>query len=114
MRDVTALALMGLTALIAALLSRMLKPAGGRHSGAPHVPQHIPTPPPATTPAARQPKPWTGPSSAQARAIFHAEEVRKLTPEQRERWWATAFAEIGVEYPYTYPGAQTYRRGAAA
>ncbi|WP_327231134.1 hypothetical protein [Streptomyces murinus] len=34
------------------------------------------------------------------RAIFHAEETRSLTPEQRERWRAVAFAEIGVDYDF--------------
>ncbi|MEV6673533.1 hypothetical protein [Streptomyces sp. NPDC051162] len=93
---------------------RLLLPAHGRHSGARPIPHSIAQPNPAPAPVVRRQKPWTTPSSAQARAIFNAPETGTLTPEQRERWWATAFAEIGVEYPYTYPGAPTYRPGAAA
>ncbi|RLU94782.1 hypothetical protein CTZ27_18955 [Streptomyces griseocarneus] len=83
---------------------RLLLPARGRHSEAQRSPQHVSDP--AFAPARTGRRPWTGPSSAQARAIFHAEETQALTPEQRERWWALAFAEIGVEYPYRYEGDQ--------
>ena len=37
------------------------------------------------------------------RAIFHAEETRALTVDQRERWRAAAFAEIGVDYDFPTP-----------
>ncbi|RPK81426.1 hypothetical protein EES45_10885 [Streptomyces sp. ADI97-07] len=74
-------------------LLRLVLPARGRH-GAPAVePEPVPTPP-------RIARPWGGPSSVQARAIFHAKETQALTVEQRERWWATAFAEIGVDYDF--------------
>ncbi|WP_406001185.1 hypothetical protein [Streptomyces sp. NBC_00829] len=62
-------------------------------------------------------RPWSGPSSAQAHAIFHAEETRALTPEQRERWWATAFAEIGVDYDFptiNIKAVRSTRQGVAA
>ncbi|MGX2995752.1 hypothetical protein JNUCC64_15930 [Streptomyces sp. JNUCC 64] len=49
-------------------------------------------------------RPWTGPSSAEALAIFRAEEARDLSPEQRERFYATAFAERGYDYPYLARG----------
>ncbi|MGX2997464.1 hypothetical protein JNUCC64_24930 [Streptomyces sp. JNUCC 64] len=49
-------------------------------------------------------RPWTGPSSAEALAIFRAEEARYLSPEQRERFYATAFAERGYDYPYLAEG----------
>ncbi|MGX8904754.1 hypothetical protein ACR820_05870 [Streptomyces netropsis] len=107
MRDVIALALVAVLAPLGVLLFRLSVPAGGRHTADPAfrpVPTSVPAPP--LHPTARQPKAWTGPSSKQVRAIFHAEEVQDLTPEQRERWWAVAFAEIGVEYPYRYPGDQ--------
>ncbi|MFF7689694.1 hypothetical protein ACFZB6_26555 [Streptomyces syringium] len=105
MRDVIALALVAVLAPVAVLLFRLLVPAGGHHAADPAC-RPLPAAGPAPTlhPAARRPKPWSTPSSAQVRAIFHAEEVQGLTPEQRERWWATAFAEIGVEYTYRYDG----------
>ncbi|MGX2996297.1 hypothetical protein JNUCC64_18800 [Streptomyces sp. JNUCC 64] len=77
------------------------------------VPTSAPTPAPAPAPGqapAPDPnpwrRPWTGPSSAEALAIFRAEETRHLTPAQRERFYATAFAELGYDYPYaaTAPG----------
>ncbi|MBH1936473.1 hypothetical protein I5Q34_19700 [Streptomyces sp. AV19] len=49
-------------------------------------------------------KPWRGPSSAQVRAIFHAEEDEGLTLEQREHRWAVRFEAIGVDYPQRYKG----------
>ncbi|MFK0289507.1 hypothetical protein ACIQU6_03325 [Streptomyces sp. NPDC090442] len=76
---------------------RILLPARGRHAATPATVPELDTPP-TTPPAAR--RQWTGPSSAQARAIFRAKEAQALTPEQRERWWATAFAEIGVDYDF--------------
>lgn len=45
-------------------------------------------------------RPWTGPSAELARSIFRAEEVAALTPECRERYFATAWAERGYDYPY--------------
>ncbi|MBZ4319563.1 hypothetical protein [Streptomyces huiliensis] len=48
-------------------------------------------------------KGWSGPSSADVRAIFHAEDVQGLTVAQRERRYAVAFAELGIDYPYAYP-----------
>ncbi|WP_197359886.1 hypothetical protein, partial [Streptomyces clavuligerus] len=51
-------------------------------------------------PASPWTRPWTGPSSATARAIFTAPETHGLTPEQRERFYATAWAENGYDYTY--------------
>ncbi|MGW7008716.1 hypothetical protein ACWGCW_39550 [Streptomyces sp. NPDC054933] len=82
---------------------RLLMPAHGRHSGG-H--QGAVRTAPAPTPTPYRPGLWRGPSSTEARAIFRAEETLTLTPEQRERYWATAFAEIGVDYPYRYEGDQ--------
>ncbi|MGW3951179.1 hypothetical protein ACWEKM_09600 [Streptomyces sp. NPDC004752] len=62
-------------------------------------------------------RPWRGPSADDARAIFHAEETRSLTPEQRERWWAAAFSEIGVDYDFptiNITGVRSKRQGVAA
>ncbi|MFE1960921.1 hypothetical protein [Streptomyces sp. NPDC059479] len=72
---------------------RMVLPAKGDHRA-----PNAATPEPA--PVRAWSKPWTGISACQARAIFHAEETRTLTPEQREHWWAAAFHEIGVDYDY--------------
>ncbi|MCM2391290.1 hypothetical protein [Streptomyces albipurpureus] len=46
-------------------------------------------------------RPWTGPSAELARSIFRAEEAQLLIPECRERYFATAWAERGYDYPYT-------------
>ncbi|MGX2995390.1 hypothetical protein JNUCC64_14015 [Streptomyces sp. JNUCC 64] len=63
-------------------------------------PVSVPAPAPVPEPSPWR-RPWTGPSSAEALAIFRAEEARDLNPEQRERFYATAFAELGYDYPYT-------------
>lgn len=101
-----------LIACLVRLLS-LLFPATGKHRATP-----APAPEPAPNPSREagrpeQPNPepanasvnpwrtpWRGPSSEAVRAIFHAEEVRSLTPDQRERWWAAAFFEIGVDYDF--------------
>ncbi|MGW6879255.1 hypothetical protein ACWGEU_03155 [Streptomyces goshikiensis] len=76
----------------------------GRHSAAYLTEQRAPE-------AAANPwsRPWTGPSAAQVRAVFRpetsTESTLPLSPMQRERRWAVQFAEIGVDYPYSYPGA---------
>ncbi|MEV3870070.1 hypothetical protein [Streptomyces sp. NPDC049906] len=92
-------------------LTRRTRP--GRHTA-----EHFTTPPatspePAPSTSAWQ-RPWPGPSSAEARAIFHAEEARHLSPERRERYYATAWAERGYDYPYVAPGVHQVRTGAAA
>ncbi|WP_197367105.1 hypothetical protein [Streptomyces clavuligerus] len=72
----------------------LLLPAHGRHRT---------TTPAVTTPAPVSPwaRPWTGPSSTTARAVFTAPEARALTPEQREHFYATAWAELGHVYIHT-------------
>lgn len=82
----------------------LLLPSSCRHAATPAA-NTAPTIPAAVAPVPISPweKGWRGPSSAQARAIFHAEEVQGLTLQQRDRWYTAAFAEIGVEYPYRYP-----------
>ncbi|WP_329148848.1 hypothetical protein OIU91_21425 [Streptomyces sp. NBC_01456] len=72
------------------------RPAPGRHSAA-HFAQQAAYEPVSVNPWR---KPWRGPSAATVREIFHAEEVRSLTPEQRERWWAAAFSAIDVDYDF--------------
>lgn len=88
---------------------QLIFPARGKRRAVPPAPGHRPE-----TVAAWS-RPWTGPSAADARAIFHAEETQAMTPDQRERWWAAAFAEIGVEYgfvPDTLTGAYMARAAA--
>ncbi|GFH36941.1 hypothetical protein SCWH03_31740 [Streptomyces pacificus] len=65
-------------------------------------------------PVSPRAKPWTGPSAEEARPIFRAEETLRLTPVRRERFFATAFAERGIGYPYRYPGDQFAAPGASA
>ncbi|MFI1868773.1 hypothetical protein [Streptomyces jumonjinensis] len=59
-------------------------------------------------------RPWGGPSAEEARAIFRAEEALKLTPVRRERYFATAWAERGYDYPYVAPGVHQVRTGVPA
>ncbi|THA58091.1 hypothetical protein E6P78_30715 [Streptomyces sp. A0958] len=90
---------------------RLLLPARGKRRAVPAAPVTAPTS------RAAWSRPWQGPSAEDARAIFHAEETRSLTPEQRERWWAAAFSEIGVDYDFptmNITGARSARQGVAA
>ncbi|WP_445401855.1 hypothetical protein ACSMX9_10575 [Streptomyces sp. LE64] len=71
-----------------------------------HTTHHLTTrpatatvPAPTATPARPWAKPWPGPSSAEARAVFHAPEARHLSPEDREHYYATAWARRGYAYP---------------
>ncbi|MGW6454460.1 hypothetical protein ACWF94_00790 [Streptomyces sp. NPDC055078] len=59
-------------------------------------------------------RPWTGPSAEEARAIFRAEETLTLTPVRRERYFATAWAEHGYDYPYIADGVHQARAGVPA
>ncbi|MFF3557136.1 hypothetical protein ACWD4V_07575 [Streptomyces tsukubensis] len=80
----------------------LLFPARGRHRAPePPAPVAIPVPPAQAPPWSR---PWTGPSADTARAIFTADEAQDLTREQRERFYATAWAELGWDYPCTAEG----------
>lgn len=86
------------------LLSALTPRRPGRHSAA-YLTER-PVPESVANPWSR---PWTGPSASQVRAVFRpettAESTVPLSPMQRERRWAVQFAEIGVDYPYSYPGA---------
>ncbi|MEU5400678.1 hypothetical protein ABZ348_15465 [Streptomyces sp. NPDC005963] len=59
-------------------------------------------------------RPWSGPSAALARSVFRAEEAEALTPECRERFFATAWAELGYDYSYVADGVHQVWPGAAA
>lgn len=79
-----------------------LLPARGRHR-APELPP--PAAPGPAVPVSPWCRPWTGPSAETARAVFTADAARGLDPERREGFYAVAWAELGVDYPYTGPGA---------
>ncbi len=105
MRELIAFMVIGLSSVVAvycALRSVSPRRTPGKHSSAYR-------PEPALAPTVRQPsRPWAGPSSAQARAIFRptdAETTLVLSPVQQERRYAAEFAAIGVDYPYTFSGA---------
>ncbi|AZK95330.1 hypothetical protein B7R87_16805 [Streptomyces tsukubensis] len=78
----------------------MLLPARGRHRG----PSRSAAASTYSIPPSPWSRPWTGPSSDTARSIFTADEARSLTQEQRERFYATAWAELGCDYPYLAEG----------
>lgn len=107
MRDLIVRALCWVLSVLAPWTHRT---APGRHAAA-----YLATLPTAT-PAPMSPwaNPWTGPSAEEVRAIFRAEETLRLTPVRRERFFATAFAECGIEYPYRYPGDQFTALGVQA
>lgn len=86
---------------------RRVLPSHGRHTA--------PSPEsPASTSESPWSKPWAGPSSVEARAVFRAEETLRLTPVQRERHFAVEFAARGIEYPYRYRGDHFAVREASA
>ncbi|MFE1773777.1 hypothetical protein [Streptomyces sp. NPDC059008] len=106
MRDAIARALIWVLTVLP--WTRRLEP--GRHSMT-YLAQQ-----PSPEPVSANPwlRPWRGPSSKEVREIFHAEEVQSLTPEQRERWWAAAFFEIGVDYDFPTNNITGAHRVAAA
>ncbi|WP_372411068.1 hypothetical protein [Streptomyces luteireticuli] len=86
---------------------RLLLPAHGEHrTTAPTTPEPAPELVPVTLGISVWRKPWRTPSSAEAREIFRSPEVWGRTPEQRDHWFATAWAERGYDYPHRYKGDQ--------
>ncbi|MFD9717879.1 hypothetical protein [Streptomyces sp. NPDC059076] len=75
------------------------------------IAQHAPEETPNSRAWAR---PWGGPSADLARSIFRAEEANALTPQCRERYFATAWAEHGYDYPYVAAGVHQVRTGVVA
>ncbi|MFE9410943.1 hypothetical protein ACFYN0_19475 [Streptomyces sp. NPDC006704] len=67
----------------------------GRHSAAYLAEQSATTHP---KPASPWNAPWQGPSAATVREIWR--EGAGLPQLQRERRWATAFAELGIDYDH--------------
>ncbi|MDI3405777.1 hypothetical protein [Streptomyces cavernicola] len=72
----------------------------GRHSAQYLAAQRADVPDPEPEPVSPWARPWTSPSAAEVRAIFRDERILALPPLQRERAWAAAFAEVGVDYDH--------------
>lgn len=98
------------------ILLTLALPASGRRRKQATAP--VP-PPPYVSPWSR---PWTGPTKEEAAEFFRrqaeADAVRQVLAErehtlqdpaeharQQERQRAAAYATLGIDYPYTYPGA---------
>ncbi|MDQ8704562.1 hypothetical protein RCO28_19005 [Streptomyces sp. LHD-70] len=86
--------------LLARALSRVpwTRRRPGRHSAKHLVAQRAAVPEP--EPVSPWGRPWTSPSAADVRAIFRDPQTLALPTPQRERVWAAAFAEIGVDYDH--------------
>ncbi|MCX5203899.1 hypothetical protein OG897_20880 [Streptomyces sp. NBC_00237] len=82
----------------------------GKHSAA-YLTDRPAAEPETVSPWAR---PWTGPSAETVRGIFHAEETDGLNPDQRERWRAVAFSELGLDYDFPTVNIHAVRRTVAA
>ncbi|MFM9368627.1 hypothetical protein [Streptomyces sp. Da 82-17] len=80
----------------AALFARRRRP--GRHSAQYLAAAQTPAPDP--VPVSPWARPWNSPSAAEVRAIFRDERILALPALQRERAWAAAFAELGVDYDH--------------
>ncbi|MDI3407363.1 hypothetical protein [Streptomyces cavernicola] len=85
---------------LAALFAPGRRP--GRHSAQYLAAQRadVPDPVPEPEPVSPWARPWTSPSAAEVRAIFRDERTLALPALQRERAWAAAFAELGVDYDH--------------
>lgn len=92
-----------ISACLHTLLSLAL-PAKGRRRKPPTAAAPIP-PQPYVSPWSR---PWTGPTKEEAAEFFRRQAEADTAREhalQQERQRAAAYATLGVDYPYTYPGA---------
>lgn len=89
-----------------ALLARALSRAPwkrrrpGRHSAQHLAAQRTAVPASVPEPVSPWARPWTSPSAADVRAIFRDPQTLALPTPQRERVWAAAFAELGVDYDH--------------
>lgn len=101
MRDLIALAAIGLGALLAILSTLAFLPRRpGRHSA--EFLTELPEP----APVSPWSRPWTGPTKEEAAALFQREAETTLQLRvTHERRRAAALATLGVDYPYTYEGA---------
>ncbi|HEY8977996.1 MAG TPA: hypothetical protein VIU15_00245 [Streptomyces sp.] len=101
MRDVIALAL----AWVLATFTPRRRP--GRHSAEfLAVQPQITKATPDTIPASPWSRPWTGPTKAEAAALFRQQDAETLELRlKQERRRAATLATMGIDYPYTYDGA---------
>ncbi|MFM9447534.1 hypothetical protein [Streptomyces acidiscabies] len=102
------------------ILLTLALPASGRRRKPPAAAAPVP-PPPYVSPWSR---PWTGPTKEEAAEFFRlqaeTDAVRQALAErergralqdpdehalQQERQLAAAYATLGIDYPYTFPGA---------
>ncbi|MDI3386533.1 hypothetical protein QIS99_09955 [Streptomyces sp. B-S-A8] len=86
-----------------ALLARALSWAPWRRRPGRHSAKHLAAQraaEPVPEPVSPWSRPWTSPSGADVRAIFRDPQTLALPTPQRERAWAAAFAELGVDYDH--------------
>ncbi|MDX3388309.1 hypothetical protein PV682_43775 [Streptomyces niveiscabiei] len=86
------------------ILLTLALPAKGRRRKPPTAAAPVP-PPPYVSPWSR---PWTGPTKEEAAEFFRRQAEADTARErelQQERQRAAAYATLGIDYPYTYPGA---------
>ncbi|MFM9445036.1 hypothetical protein [Streptomyces acidiscabies] len=100
MRDVIVRAL----AWVLAVFAPRRRP--GRHSAEfltvqPQITEATPD----VVPASPWSRPWTSPTKAEAAALFQQDADTLELHRQRERLHALTLATMGVDHPYTYPGA---------
>ncbi|MDX3387621.1 hypothetical protein PV682_40190 [Streptomyces niveiscabiei] len=99
-------------ALLSALRILIPRRRPGRHSADHFTATAPPTP---VIPESPWSRPWTSPSKAEAAEIFRRQALAQAEAEaawwqeerrrQRERLHAAELASLGIDYPYTYPGA---------
>ncbi|MGJ5897511.1 hypothetical protein ACSCBZ_37045 [Streptomyces niveiscabiei] len=91
-------------ALSRALCELVPRRRPGRHSAT-----HLTPAPEPVIPVSPWSRPWTSPSKEEVAEIFRrqAEEWARMEEAelQRERRRAAELATLGIDHPYTYPGA---------
>ncbi|WP_411146330.1 hypothetical protein [Streptomyces sp. x-80] len=92
--------------LIARILAWMLTALTPRRPGRHTAEYQADQPAPSAEPVSPWSRPWTSPTKEEARAIFRQQVEATLALQViRERRRAAALATMGVDYPYSYPGA---------
>ncbi|WP_416970379.1 hypothetical protein [Streptomyces sp. 4F14] len=101
MRDAISRAL----AWVLAVLTPRRRP--GRHSAEfLAVQPQITATTPDVVPASPWSRPWTSPTKAEAAAMFRQQDAATLElRRQQERLSVLTLATMGIDHPYTYPGA---------
>ncbi|MCX4679311.1 hypothetical protein OG413_29140 [Streptomyces sp. NBC_01433] len=84
-------------ARILAYILTFVLPGRGRHAA---------DPAPSPAPVSPWSRPWSSPTKEEAQALFRKQaEMTMQLGVIRERRRAAALATLGVDYPYSYPGA---------